>query len=82
MKTVEQAPPTSVFTKGDAVPSNKSQRSLASIAVAADAFDVHTCTIRRWIAKGLVTGYRVGPRLIKVDLNELDAVMRPIGGAV
>jgi excisionase family DNA binding protein len=53
-----------------------------SIAVAADEFDVHTCTIRRWIAAGRITAYRVGPRLIKVDLNELDAILQPIGGAV
>ena len=64
------------------MPSNKTQRRLVSIAVAADEFDVHTCTIRRWIAAGRITAYRVGPRLIKVDLNELDAILQPIGGAV
>jgi excisionase family DNA binding protein len=64
------------------VPANKSQRRLASIAVAANEFDVHSCTIRRWITAGRITAYRVGPRLIKVDLNELDAILQPIGGAV
>lgn len=41
-------------------------------------------TLRRMIAAGRVTGYRAGPRLIRVDLNELDAVLRSIptaGGA-
>jgi hypothetical protein len=35
-------------------------------------------TLRRYIAHGRLTGYRVGPRLIKVDLNELDAMASPI----
>jgi excisionase family DNA binding protein len=41
-------------------------------------------TIRRMIARGDLTGYRAGPRLIRVDLNEVDALLRPIptaGGA-
>lgn len=39
---------------------------------------VCTRTLRRWIAAGDLTGYRAGPRLIRVDLNELDSLMRPI----
>lgn len=35
-------------------------------------------TLRRWIAAGALTGYRAGPRLIRVDLNDLDALMTPI----
>jgi excisionase family DNA binding protein len=61
------------------------QRRLVSIADAAEHADVSTRTVRRWIAAGMVTGYRSGPRLIKVDLDELDErVIRPIptaGGA-
>jgi excisionase family DNA binding protein len=34
--------------------------------------------VRRMVAKGQVTGYRIGPRLIRFDLEELDALMRPI----
>ena len=36
--------------------------------------------MRRWIAAGAVPGYRAG-RLIKVDLNDLDAALRPIPAA-
>jgi hypothetical protein len=36
-------------------------------------YDVDTKTVRRWIASGLVPGYRVGERLIKLDLNEVEA---------
>lgn len=53
-------------------------RSLASLMVAADHAKVSTKTIRRYIARGDLTGYRMGPRLIRIDLNELDALMTPI----
>jgi excisionase family DNA binding protein len=62
------------------VPAIKSHRRLASIPVAAESADVSTKTIRRWISQGRITGYRVGPRLIKVDLTELEATFRPVGG--
>lgn len=45
---------------------------------AAVSADVSVRTIRRWIAAGLITGYRVGPRLVKVDLNDVDKLARPI----
>jgi len=53
-------------------------RHLVSIPTAAEYFGVCTKTIRRWIADGRLTGYRAGPKLIRVDLNELDAMLRPI----
>jgi excisionase family DNA binding protein len=46
---------------------------------AADYAGVHTHTVRRWIAAGRLRAYRVGPRLIRVDLADLDAIMRPVG---
>ncbi|RAU99478.1 DNA-binding protein [Mycolicibacter senuensis] len=62
------------------MPVNKSQPRLMSIAAAAEAADVNPRTVRRWLAKGLIAGYRVGPRLIKVDMTELERIMEPIGG--
>lgn len=53
-------------------------RQLVSIADAAQYTATSTKTIRRWLANGSLTGYRIGPRLIRVDLNELDAGLRPI----
>jgi excisionase family DNA binding protein len=35
-------------------------------------------TLRRWIAQGRLTGHRLGPRKIQIDLNELDALRGPI----
>ncbi|MGB2698823.1 MAG: excisionase family DNA-binding protein [Candidatus Phosphoribacter baldrii] len=54
-----------------------------SLSVAADHLAVSQKTLRRMIAAGHVRGYRVGSRLVRVDLNELDAMASPIptGGA-
>jgi len=30
------------------------------------------------IARGELAGYRAGPRLLRVDLNEVDALLKPI----
>ncbi len=57
------------------------RRHLVNINQAAEHFGVSARTIRRYIAAGRVTGYRTGPRLIRVDLNELDAMLQPIPSA-
>lgn len=56
----------------------KPTRRLEPIPAAAAYLGVSAKTIRRYIAAGRVTGYRTGPRLIRVDLNELDAMLSPI----
>lgn len=48
---------------------------LATLDQAAALFQVHPRTIRRRIADGTITGYRSGPRLLRVDLDELSRVM-------
>jgi excisionase family DNA binding protein len=48
-----------------------------SIAAAAQQLDCSTRTIRRMIARGELAG-RAGPRLLRVDLNEVDALLKPI----
>jgi excisionase family DNA binding protein len=53
-------------------------RRLASLAEAAELRRCSVFTIRRRIADGTLTGYRFGPRRILVDLDELDAKLRPI----
>jgi excisionase family DNA binding protein len=54
---------------------------LASLSKAAAYVDTSPRTIRRAIADGRLTGYRFGPRTLRVDLNEIDAVLRPIPSA-
>ena len=56
-------------------------RHLVSISQAADYAACSTKTIRRRIADGSLTGYRMGRRMIRVDLNELDALLSPIPSA-
>lgn len=56
-------------------------RNYATLKQAAEYLGVTDRTIRQMIADGRLTGYRNGPRLIRVDLNEIDAVMEPFGGA-
>ena len=54
------------------------RRHLVSIGQAAEYADVHPMTMRRWISAGRIRAYRVGPRLVKVDIADLDAMLRPI----
>lgn len=50
-----------------------------TLAYAAEYAAVSTKTIRRRVADGTLTGYRNGPRLLRVDLNEVDEkLLRPI----
>ncbi|HME79334.1 MAG TPA: excisionase family DNA-binding protein [Mycobacterium sp.] len=52
-----------------------------SIKQAADALGVDPKTIRRWIAQGRLTAYRVGPRLLRLDRDSVLKLGKPIGGA-
>lgn len=52
------------------------QRKLATQQKAADHYDVTPRTVRNWISRGLITGYRLpGSRAVRVDLHEIDRVM-------
>jgi excisionase family DNA binding protein len=53
-------------------------RRLVGLSEAAANADVSVRTLRRYIAQGRLTGYRVGPRLVKIDLAELERLIRPI----
>jgi excisionase family DNA binding protein len=44
-------------------------RRFATIGEAAVYVRVDPKTVRRWISSGRLTGFRAGPRLIRVDLN-------------
>ncbi len=55
-------------------------RNYATLKQAAEYLGVTDRTIRQMIADGRITGYRNGNRLVRVDLNEVDAAMTPFGG--
>jgi excisionase family DNA binding protein len=49
-----------------------------SIEKAAAALDTSPRTVRRLIASGELKGYRVGKRLLRIDVNDLEAITRRI----
>ncbi|MEO7980341.1 MAG: helix-turn-helix domain-containing protein [Sporichthyaceae bacterium] len=48
------------------------------LAEAAASRGVSTRTVRRWIAAGLLPAYRVGPRLVRINPEDLDKLDRRI----
>ena len=64
------------------MPQEHSPRNRVGLVEGAKYVGVHTRTLRRWIAEGRLTAYRVGPRLIKVDLVELEKMHQPVGASV
>jgi len=66
------------ITKINLAPPKTESRRWASLALGAEYIGVSEKTIRRMIASGQITGYRVGPRLIRIDLNEVDVLARPV----
>jgi excisionase family DNA binding protein len=67
-------------TATDSGPNRATRRRYAKLGEAADYLDVTPRTVRQMIADGRLTGYRSGTRLVRVDLNEIDAAMQPFGG--
>lgn len=57
-------------------------RRYVSPAVAAELYDVDIRTIYRWITEGKITGYRIGTKLIKLDLDEFDRRLVTVINAV
>lgn len=51
---------------------------------AAEYLGITDRTLRRMIAAGDLPAYRLGPRLLRIDVGDLDALMRrvPAGGGV
>lgn len=65
-----------------AAPPVPQRRRYVSITDAAQYLGVTDRTIRQMIVDGRLTGYRNGSKLIRLDLNEIDAAMEPFGGRV
>ncbi|WP_372493970.1 excisionase family DNA-binding protein [Mycolicibacterium neoaurum] len=57
-------------------------RRWATTQKAAEYLGVTDRTIRQMVADGRLRAYRSGGRVVRIDLNELDAAMEPFGGAV
>lgn len=39
---------------------------------------VEPSTLRDWARRGLLPAYRIGPRLLQVNLDDVDALRRPL----
>ncbi len=53
----------------------------ASLLEAGEYAAVPHRTVRDWIKRGWLPGYRIGPRQIQVDLNDVDKLRRRIPSA-
>ena len=62
-------------------PTDTPARVFVTQAQAAARWGVHVDTIRRLVAAGKVTGYRLNHRVIRVSVAEVDACFRPIPSA-
>ena len=56
-------------------PPSAHQPDLVTIAVAAERLGLSTKSIRRRIADGTLPAYRVGPRLIRLDAEDVDRLL-------
>jgi excisionase family DNA binding protein len=65
-------------------PRNRRERrhpELIGLQEAADRCGVCYRTIRRYVEQGRLDAVRVGPRLLKVSADDVDKLIRPVGGA-
>jgi len=61
-------------------PNRAARRRYVKVAEAAEYLNVTDRTIRAMVADGRLTAYRSGTRLVRLDLDEIDAAMQPFGG--
>lgn len=53
-------------------------RRLITLTQAADTLALDERTLRRYVSAGMLTGYRIGPRALRVDEAEVEALATPI----
>ncbi|WP_306364630.1 helix-turn-helix domain-containing protein [Nocardia sp. CC227C] len=51
-----------------------------TIQEAAKTVSVTERTVRNWISSGLLTGYRFGPKIIRINRTELLGLATPVNG--
>lgn len=51
-----------------------------TLAAASERCGLSVKTLRRYISGGRLRAYRVGPRSLRIDEADLDALSRPVGG--
>lgn len=58
--------------------STASGAAMATVAETAERLKCSTKTVRRYIADGRLTAYRVGPKMLRVDQADVDQLLRAI----
>ncbi|BEK87196.1 helix-turn-helix domain-containing protein [Nocardia seriolae] len=53
---------------------------LLTVDEAARMVRVTERTVRKWISRGVLTGYRFGPGVIRIDRSELVKLTTPVSG--
>ena len=74
------APRREAVTAGNASTRDEGLRVYLTIQEAAVRLRCSTKTIRRYVAKGQLVGYRVGPTMLRIRTDELDAMV--VAGAI
>lgn len=59
--------------------STKTTQELTVATVAAD-LNIHPATVRRYIADGLISARRVGPKLIRIRASDVEKFKDGLGG--
>ncbi|MGQ0623160.1 MAG: helix-turn-helix domain-containing protein [Sporichthyaceae bacterium] len=54
------------------------KRTLVDLDAAAEYLGLSTRTVRNWIADGRLRGYQVGGSVLRVDVADVEALVRPI----
>ncbi|AYE95359.1 hypothetical protein C0J29_11725 [Mycobacterium paragordonae] len=62
------------------MPASTRQRYITQ-AEAAEYLGVTSRTVRQMIADGRLRAYRSGTRVVRLRVDEIDAAMKPFGGA-
>lgn len=58
-----------------------SARRYVPLSEGAEYLSITVAGLRKYIAEGRITGYRLGKRAIRVDVHELDGLLSPIPSA-
>lgn len=62
-------------------PGQPFNRRYAKVSEVAEYLHVSHRTVRTMLEDGRLTAYRLGTRVVRIDLNEVDAAMAPGGAA-
>jgi excisionase family DNA binding protein len=62
-------------------PEQARRRQLITILEAAGYLGVTERTVRQMIFDGRLRAYRLNPKFIRLDLNEINDALKPVGGA-